>query len=219
MKNIIFLGCILVFAFSCKNQEPTESAADEFNSVQEEAYVSKIGVRLTGNAKKDLEQWEKYQLIDARINPYYKTTKSEALLGAEELAVLILDASDTIDVKKLDRADIKIRFNVLYNHAFRLQDMNTISSITNEEVKMEVVALLEAYSALNDKINTVYKIEQYKKEYDQYKSDTLQFFDESELTVELKDDTPPNSRKVDAKTKKVNDKNKKINQQGVKSRE
>lgn len=194
MKYINFLAVIFIVFTSCNRQEKTSGNIQENLEFQEDVFVNKIGVSLSAEAKKDLEFWEDYQLIDARIKPYFNINKSQALQNAEELAALILDASDTITVEELDRPDIKIRFNVMYNHAFRLQDMNSITSISEDEVKEEVYRLLEAYSALNDKINVVYKINKYKETYDKYKADTLEFVIPDELDDEEILEKPENNR-------------------------
>ena len=79
---------------------------------------------------------------------------------SEELAELIQAMKDTVRVEKLKELNITARFNVLHNEALRLADMSTISSIKEEEVKEEVSKILEIYSAVNSKINTIYKVEE-----------------------------------------------------------
>jgi hypothetical protein len=86
------------------------------------------------------------------------------LQNARELADLVKNASDSIKIEKLDRPDIKIRFNVLYNHALRLDDMSTINNISDDDVMNEVASILDGFSAINEKINVIYKIEHYEKE-------------------------------------------------------
>ena len=103
-------------------------------------------------------------MVQSKINGYYSVTKSQALQNARELADLVKNASDSIKIEKLDRPDIKIRFNVLYNHALRLDDMSTINNISDDDVMNEVASILDAFSAINEKVNIIYKIEQYEKE-------------------------------------------------------
>ncbi|WP_457618374.1 hypothetical protein, partial [Lutibacter sp.] len=65
---------------------------------------------------------------------------------------------DSIRIEKLKQPSVIARLNVLENEALRLADMATIHSISNEEVKNEVEKIVEIYSAVNSKINTIYKV-------------------------------------------------------------
>ena len=42
--------------------------------------------------------------------------------------------------------------------------MSTINKISDDEVMNEVTSILNAFSAINEKINVIYKIEQYEEE-------------------------------------------------------
>jgi hypothetical protein len=64
---------------------------------------------------------------------------------------------DSIRVKDLKTPSVIARINVLENETLRLADMATISSIKDSEVKEEVTNILTVYSAINSKINTIYK--------------------------------------------------------------
>ena len=146
---------------SCKPNKtdiPLETTSSEIN---QEVNISSIGVLLSPEAKKLTENWLKYQLVKSKIENYTKVTRSEAVQNAKELSDLVIDVSDTIDIKMLDRADMKIRFNVLNNHILRLDDMSTIPTITDEEVESEVSKLLSAFSSINEKINTLIKIDEF----------------------------------------------------------
>lgn len=145
---------------SCKPNKtdvPLETTSFEIN---QEVYISSIGVVLSPEARKLTEDWLKYQHVKSKIENYSKVTRIEALQNAKELSDLVIDVSDTIDIKMLDRPDMKIRFNVLNNHVLRLDDMSTIPTITDEEVESEVSKLLSAFSSINEKINTLIKIDE-----------------------------------------------------------
>ncbi len=175
MKRSIFLVFILIFSICCTPEKEEVGNIEDTIEIQEDVTISSIGITLTPKAKEAIATWEDYQLVSTKMERYNKVTKTEALLNARELSTLIKTASDTIDVEKLDRLDVKIRFNVLYNHAFRLEDMERITSITEEEVMDEVTRLLDAFSALNDKINVIYTIEEYEEELDILSDNTVKF--------------------------------------------
>jgi hypothetical protein len=165
-RHILYILLITVLLTSCK---PETNGVDETEGTlevaqDEDATISSIGITLSTKSKQETDVWMTYQMVQSKINGYYSVTKSQALQNARELADLVKNASDSIKIKKLDRPDIKIRFNVLFNHALRLDDMSTINKISDDEVMNEVTSILNAFSAINEKINVIYKIEQYEEE-------------------------------------------------------
>tara|TARA_R110001583_G_scaffold83631_3_gene220702 strand:+ start:8704 stop:9243 length:540 start_codon:yes stop_codon:yes gene_type:complete len=122
--------------------------------------ISTIGETLIPKAKKAVLEWKEYNDVDEFILKYYNISNSEALNNAEELAELVQLMKDTVRVEALKELNITARFNVLHNEALRLADMATIPSITNEEVKEEVLKIVGVFSAVNSKINTIYKAEE-----------------------------------------------------------
>lgn len=175
MSKILSIAIIFITIISCKPDDVNIIEEPETITLQEKATISSIGITLSPNSKEEVATWEKYQLIETKMQRYQSITKSEAMQNSEELYLLIEDASDTIDVKILDRPDVKMRFNVMHNHAFRLHDMMSITSISEDEVMNEVAKLLDAYSSLNDKINVVYKIYEYKNTFGITELDTTIF--------------------------------------------
>jgi uncharacterized membrane-anchored protein len=77
------------------------------------------------------------------------------LLKAKSLSDRAQELKDSIRIPAFDRPDIKIRLNVLYNHTLRLMDMENISSIKTQEIKTEITNILNAFSAINSKINNL----------------------------------------------------------------
>ncbi len=155
---------VIFLMHSCKSEVKSDEIAQEEVTKQEEATISNIGTTLSIRAKQEVEGWLSFQMVQSKMNEYYSVTKSQALQNARELADLVKNTSDTIRVDKLDRPDILTRFNVLRNHALRLDDMSTIPNISDEDVMSEVEDLLNAYSSINEKINVIYKIEELENE-------------------------------------------------------
>lgn len=193
MNRILFIAIIFITIISCKPDVENIIEEPETITLQEKATISSIGITLSPKSKEEVATWEKYQLIETRLQRYQSITKSEAMHNAKELSLLIEDASDTIDVHILDRPDVKMRFNVMYNHALRLNDMISITSITEDEVMTEVTRLLDAYSALNDKINVVYKIYEYKNTFGITELDTAIFAGKG---IMLSDDEMPKKEEL-----------------------
>lgn len=112
-------------------------------------------VELNSKAKKAVENWTEYQKIDEFIKQYHNISLTDALFNANELSELSQQLKDTIRVDKFKISSVKIRLNVLHNEALRLADMSTINNITEAEVQKENENILNAYSALNLKINNI----------------------------------------------------------------
>ena len=166
MKNKIFLCvCISMLLFSCKKKEETVVTNDEVEVIEQDLIVSNIGVQLSKDAAKELESWGEYQMVQPILDSYTSITKGRALENAKNLSDLVEGMKDSEYPEIIKRDDVIIRISVLLNHALRLHDMRTISSISDEEVETEIGKLLAAYSSLNDKINAVFQIEQYERKY------------------------------------------------------
>ena len=156
-----FLLFILFLNFSCSRTKNAEEVVISQDSLKVEDRISnQLGETLLPTAKLDFQQWNEYNNVDEFILKFYSTTSLEALSNAQELADLVKLMKDTIRVEKIDELSVIARFNVLHNETLRLADMSKISSIKKEEVKEEVGKILELYSALNSKINTIYKAEE-----------------------------------------------------------
>jgi hypothetical protein len=159
VRHIKYILIGIIVLVSCKPNKSGIPLTTSTSEINEEVNISSIGVLLSPEARKLTEDWLKYQHVKSKIENYSKVTRSEALQNAKELSDLVIDVSDTIDIKMLNRSDIKIRFNVLKNHVLRLNDMSTIPTITDAEVEYEVSKVLSAFSSINDKINTLIKID------------------------------------------------------------
>jgi hypothetical protein len=166
MKQLYSLLFIFLFlGISCNRSKSVQEVSENTDSlkVNTNRIVSVMEETLIPSAKKGVSGWREYKEVDEFIIKYYNISNTEALNNAEELVGLIQLMKDTVRVEKLKELNIKARFNVLHNEALRLQDMASIVSITDVEVKEEVKKIIEIYSALNSKINTIYKADQLQK--------------------------------------------------------
>ncbi len=162
MKYIIpFLLIILLTVFSCNKNKDTQEVSEISDSLKLDVnhIENRIGETLIPEAKVELDNWKEYQLVDELLLKYYSINTLEALSNANELSRLVKMMKDSIKIEKLKKPNIIARINVLENETLRLADMATIPSISKEEVKEEVGDIVAIYSALNAKINTIYKSE------------------------------------------------------------
>ena len=157
-----FLLIILFFSFSCdktKKLEEVTEVADTLVVEDAERIINNTSETLIPEAKRNLKDWKEYQKLDQFMLKYYNVSNLEALNNANELSGLVKNMIDTIRVEKLTALNVVARFNVLHNETLRLSDMATIRSISKEEVKEEVKKIIDLYSAVNSKINTIYEAE------------------------------------------------------------
>jgi len=99
---------------------------------------------------------------------------SEALLNSVELSELALQLKDSVRVEKLNIPEVKIRLNVLYSETLRLADMSTIPTITEELVAEENNNVINAFSALNLKINNMNSREKINEELSEFIDEVLE---------------------------------------------
>lgn len=156
-----FLLVILFLIISCNRSKAVQEVSEKRDTinVSSDRIVNTIGETLIPNAKTALEDWKEYNNVDEFVLKFYNISILEALTNARELSELIKAMRDTIRVDKLDQLNVIARFNVLHNESLRLADMANIPSIKDEEVKEEVTKILEVFSAVNSKINTIYRAE------------------------------------------------------------
>lgn len=165
MKYLYSLLLIILFlSFSCNRTKTVQEVSENTDSlkINSDRIVSTIGETLIPKAKKAVSEWKEYRDVDEFMIKYYNISNTEALDYAEELSELVQLMKDSIRVEELKELNIIARFNVLHNELLRLADMATIPSISNEEVEEEVLKIVEVYSAVNSKINTIYKAEEFK---------------------------------------------------------
>ena len=166
MFKKFFLYFLLFIGISCKDIKKNETnlQLDTLKVKTTSKIVNSLGETLTTASRKLVEDWPEYEVLDELINDYYNITNDDALLKAKDLSTYSQQLRDSIRIDILDRSDIKIRLNVLYNTSLRLADMETIKTIKSEEIKTEVTNIIDAFSAINSKINNILAQQNIEKE-------------------------------------------------------
>lgn len=155
IKWLYFL-LVLIVVFSCRKTISKEELITDLDSIPTNMLKTKHNeVKLNAKAKIEVEDWIEYKKMDDFLIQYHHISSIDALFNANELSELAQQLKDTIRVEKFEIPSVKIRLNVLYNESLRLADMATISSISEEEIKRENENILNAFSALNLKINNI----------------------------------------------------------------
>ena len=155
-KFLAVFFMILLLFFGCKKKE---QKAENVNGIMfsESSTIKSENAIIKLNSKSEalISTWPEYQKFNELINDYQEISMSDALLNSIELSELAKQLKDSIRVEKLNIPEVKIRLNVLYSETLRLADMSTIPTITEEMVSEENNNVINAYSALNLKINNM----------------------------------------------------------------
>ncbi len=155
MKNIIFLLILSSLIFSCKKQSEPKK---EFQKKPKRSIVKNNPnyLALDSYSFQEISTWKEYNTLTNFLQRYKNVSANEALSNALELRDLVKNLKDSIKPETLDNNAFNARINVLQNETLRLSDMTFISSIKADEVNQQVLKILDVYSSLNNKINTVY---------------------------------------------------------------
>ncbi len=166
--KIEFLILLIFFCASCIKSEgnSNNNNLDNIDSIQidDKKEISNIGETLLPESKKKVENWHEYQQLDQLLTNFYSISTNEALNLSQELSTTTKQLKDSLKIDRFKEPDVLIRINVLHNSALRLADMATIPNIDVKEVKVETKKILNAYSALNAKINNITKQEKLETE-------------------------------------------------------
>lgn len=162
LRLAVLAAAFICLTFSSCKEPAAEVEAPEYVLDMEQVPLldSKADIRpLKPEAQKWLSTWPEYQNFKELISQYERISMSEALQNSQELESMARLMKDSIRLEELDVPSIRMRLNVLHNESLRLWDMSQITSITAEEVAAENENLINAYSALNLKINDLMKLQ------------------------------------------------------------
>ena len=155
---LIFL---IISLFSCKSDDrvvvKSVVVEGKLDNDDEAFVVSLKKERLHGKAIEVVENWQEYQAVSEFMPRFYKTSTKEVLFNSSQFYKLTTYLKDSIRIDKFNKPSFKIRLNVLNNEALRLFDMDSISNISNKEVIAETNNIINAFNALNIKINNEIK--------------------------------------------------------------
>ena len=123
----------------------------EASRVKKHKQVSKIQSRF----EMDIDSWIEYENLTVFLQQYTSISPNDALNNSRELNDITKSIIDSVQPQFLETAAFKARLNLLYNETLRLYDMSSIPAIKATEVNHQVANILNAYSSVNFKINTI----------------------------------------------------------------
>lgn len=176
MPRILIIPFIfLLLCYSCNNKKKEVLDAEAIDQeIQSTIKANNDIIVLNVKATDLVKTWPEYQNFNDLIGQYQEITVSEALLNSVELSVLAKQLKDSIRVEKLNIPEVKIRLNVLYSETLRLADMSSIPTITQESVAEETNNMVDAFSALNLKINNMNRQDELNEEISKFIDEVLE---------------------------------------------
>lgn len=158
---------ILVFTFSCSLKQSNQERIKE-NNKSSFSVVQKIDTILSVSHvdEKINKEWQELASLNSFIFRFKETSVNEAFSNVDELTSLVKSLKDSVNPKLFNNASFRARVNVFYNETLRLKDMATIDDISKKEATGQIKRVLNSYSAVNSKINSILKEEALEQQID-----------------------------------------------------
>ena len=153
MKFIYYCVFILLIS-SCNDTTTTATKVidkPEASRVKKHNQVSKIQSKF----EMDIDSWIEYENLAIFLQQYTAISPNDALNNSRELNDITKSIIDSVQPQFLGTTAFKARLNLLYNETLRLYDMSSIPAIKAAEVNHQVANILNAFSSVNFKINTI----------------------------------------------------------------
>ncbi len=158
-SKLLYFLVLMISIISCKKDESDQVKKDtvviDSINLENQKDIRSIGEILLPASMKKVENWKEYQQLDELLTGFYSISSNEALNLSKELSTSTQQLKDSVKIERFKQPDISIRINVLHNNALRLDDIASIPTINPLEVKTEIQNILDAFSALNSKINNI----------------------------------------------------------------
>ena len=160
-----FFTFLILFSFlSCdKKQEKKNEVQDSKPSLSVVNEYSKVKF-VDLSFKKDIEDWKELKLVNDFLGRFKTVSPNEVLSNAIELKNLTKSLVDSVKPKLFDIPSFHARINIFYNETLRLADMTSIPAIKANEVNNQTEKIIDAFSAVNSKINTVLSKKRFEEE-------------------------------------------------------
>ena len=155
MKFVYYCVFILLIS-SCNNKktDATEEIDKPMSSrIKKHAQIATIKSKF----QVDIDAWTEYENLIVFLNQYMSISPNDALNNSRELNDITKSLNDSIKPQFLETPAFKARVNLLYNETLRLYDMSSIPAIKATEVNNQIDKVLNAFSSINFKINTILK--------------------------------------------------------------
>jgi hypothetical protein len=154
LKNSLFFLVFVIF-FSCDKKKVAVVQKQEIKSLLSVVKNYNVAEKVNPLFIKDIEDWEELKAVDTFLSRFKKASPNEILSNALELKELVQSLKDGIKPPLFENASFNTRVNILQNETLRLSDMTFIPAIKAEEVTTQTDKIMNAFSAVNSKVNSI----------------------------------------------------------------
>jgi hypothetical protein len=154
VKNLLYSLCFILF-FSCLKKEQ-----DSLDNETQKPLLSVVKkhedlIKIESSFTQEIENWNELKALDNFILRFKKASPNEVLSNALELKSLVSSLKDSVKPSLFEIPSFNTRVNILYNETLRLADMTFIPAIKADQVNMQTDKIINTFSAVNSKINTI----------------------------------------------------------------
>ena len=189
-KIVIGFFVIMALLLSCKNKndQDTQEDSEQLEAVSTIKSAHRI-IPLNTKSEELVKDWPEYQKFYDLVSQYQEISLTDALLNSKELSDMAQQLKDSLRIERLNIPSIKMRLNVLHSETLHLADMSTIPTITELSILKENNNVIQAFSALNLKINNMNSMEKLNDEISAFvdevmaEQDSIPIPEKKELTL------------------------------------
>lgn len=154
MKNSLPLLVFIIF-FSCVKKKEEMQQKQEIKPLLSVVKNYNVAEKINPLFLQDTEGWQELKAVDNFLLRFKKVSPNEILSNALELKGLVQALKENIKPPLFENASFNTRINILQNETLRLADMTFIPAIKATEVTAQANKIINAYSDINSKINSI----------------------------------------------------------------
>lgn len=154
MKNSLSLLVFIIF-FSCVKKKEEMQQKQEIKPLLSVVKNYNVAEKINPLFLQDIEGWQELKAVDNFLLRFKKVSPNEILSNALELKGLVQALKEDVKPPLFENASFNTRINILQNETLRLADMTFIPAIKATEVTAQANKIINAYSAINSKINSI----------------------------------------------------------------
>jgi len=154
LKNSLPLLVFIIF-FSCVKKKEEMQQKQEIKPLLSVVKNYNVAEKINPLFLQDTEGWQELKAVDNFLLRFKKVSPNEILSNALELKGLVQALKENIKPPLFENASFNTRINILQNETLRLADMTFIPAIKATEVTAQANKIINAYSDINSKINSI----------------------------------------------------------------
>jgi hypothetical protein len=154
LKNSLSLLVFIIF-FSCVKKKEEMQQKQEIKPLLSVVKNYNVAEKINPLFLQDIEGWQELKAVDNFLLRFKKVSPNEILSNALELKGLVQALKEDVKPPLFENASFNTRINILQNETLRLADMTFIPAIKATEVTAQANKIINAYSAINSKINSI----------------------------------------------------------------